>query len=73
MRSCLLLKRAPLLKRGSCMQAHAMAEASGGLHDTLMRVAPEQKGRPKEVLIAISNYNLWPMGALPLWIKVLLC
>ena len=73
MRSCQLLKCAPLLKCGSSMQAQAIAKASGGLYDTLMRVAPGQKGRPKEVLIAISNYNLWPMGALPLWIKVLLC
>ncbi len=47
-----------------------IAKASGGLYDMLMRIAPAQKGRPKEVLIAISNYNLWPIGALPLWIKV---
>ena len=71
--ACQLLECAPLLKCGSSMQAQAIAKASGGLYDTLMRVAPEQNGRPKEVLIAISNYNLWPMGALPLWIKVLLC
>ena len=44
----------------------------GGLHETLLRIAPEQQGRPKEVMIAISNFNLWPIGALPHWIKVVL-
>ncbi|CAL8464975.1 g4510 [Coccomyxa elongata] len=39
------------------------------LHSILMRVAPPVKGRPKEVLIAISNFNLVPGGQLPLWLQ----
>lgn len=53
------------------MVVQTAVQARGGLYDVLMRVAPQQEGRPKEVMIAISNYNLWPIGALPLWIKVL--
>ena len=52
------------------MQPQAKMHSPGGLHDVLMRVAPQKQGRPKEVMIAISNYNLWPLGALPLWVKV---
>ena len=51
-------------------QVPAAVQALGGLHDVLLRVAPQQKGRPREIMIAISNYNLWPIGALPLWLKV---
>ena len=52
------------------LQPQAKAQSLSGLHDLLMRAAPQKKGRPKEVIIAISNYNLWPLGALPLWVKV---
>ena len=51
-------------------QTQAAARPVGGLHEALLRIATPQKGRPKEVMIAISNFNLWPIGALPHWIKV---
>lgn len=53
-------------------QMQAAARPVGPLHETLLRIAPQQQGRPKEVMIAISNFNLWPIGALPHWIKVAL-
>ncbi len=52
------------------LHPQAKAQSSGALHDLLTQVAPQKKGRPREVMIAISNYNLWPLGALPLWVKV---
>ena len=52
------------------VQAQAAARPVSGLHEALLRIAPQQQGRPKEVMIAISNFNLWPVGALPHWIKV---
>ena len=55
----------------TCQQAGPAAEAKGGeLLGVLRRVAPQQPGRPKEVLIAISNYNLVLSGQLPLWLQV---
>lgn len=36
-------------------------------------MAPQQRGRPREVLIAISNYNLVLSGQLPLWLQVPPC
>ncbi|CAK0787073.1 hypothetical protein CVIRNUC_010289 [Coccomyxa viridis] len=53
----------------TAMQMQAAARPVGPLHETLLRIAPQQQGRPKEVMIAISNFNLWPIGALPHWIK----
>ena len=35
------------------------------------QVALVKPGRPKEVMIAISNYALVSTGMLPLWLKVL--
>ena len=35
-----------------------------------MQVAPAEPGRPKEVMIAISNYALVSTNMLPLWLKV---
>ena len=52
------------------LQAQAAARPVGALHEALLRIAPQQQGRPREVMIAISNFNLWPIGALPHWIKV---
>ena len=34
------------------------------------QVAPAKQGRPKEVMIAISNYALVSTNMLPLWLKV---
>ena len=36
-----------------------------------LQVAPAKPGRPREVMIAISNYNLVATNMLPLWLKVL--
>ena len=57
-------------RQKASLQPQAKAKSSGALHDLLTQVAPQKEGRPKEVMIAISNYNLWPLGALPLWVKV---
>lgn len=55
----------------TALQEHGGAAAlDTDLHSILMRVAPPVKGRPKEVLIAISNFNLVPGGQLPLWLQV---
>ena len=55
-----------------CRQAGPAAGTGGGgdLLSVLQRVAPQQPGRPREVLIAISNYNLVLSGQLPLWLQV---
>ncbi|CAL5229301.1 g12600 [Coccomyxa viridis] len=62
-------KVAMLDKQKASSQPQAKAKSSGALHDLLTQVAPQKEGRPKEVMIAISNYNLWPLRALPLWVK----
>ena len=60
-----------LEKQKVSSQPQAKAQSLGALHDLLTQVAPQKTGRPKEIMIAISNYNLWPLGALPLWVKVI--
>jgi hypothetical protein len=55
---------------GRLAAAATATAAEGSLLAILQRVAPQQRGRPREVLIAISNYNLVLSGQLPLWLQV---
>lgn len=46
------------------------AAVNSNLRSILTKLAPQVRGRPREVMVAISNFNLVPGGQLPLWLKV---
>lgn len=48
------------------------AAVNSNLRSILTKLAPQVRGRPREVMVAISNFNLVPGGQLPLWLKVCL-
>ena len=47
--------------------------SESNLFQLLARVAPPAGGRPPEVMIAISNFNLIAGGQLNAWLDVRLC